>query len=269
MGLKIRVRRFTVPIQDRKSELLEAIGRGEIVVHYQPQIAAATGSVAGVECLMRWNHPRDGLLPPGAFFNGVEDDETVIQALCETVLRQACRDALAWPGIFVGINLSPVQFRLAGFADRLIAIAREEKFPLERLELEILETSFFEDPAGMRAVLSQFRAAGVRIALDDFGTGYASLSALLDLPLDKLKIDASFVRQCDQLRPASIIHAIVALARAVGLKVTAEGVETQAQRNFLRAAGCHYLQGYLFSHPAPAALIPALIQGEAATPGAA
>jgi len=216
----------------QKADLRNAIRSGEICVFYQPQVHAATGKIASVECLARWRHPERGLLTPGMFLTEFEHDEEIMNELCDAVLRTACRDALAWSDIGIAVNLSPNQFRF--------------------LELAILETFYFEEPGRMRDVLSRWREQGLHIALDDFGTGYASLSALLDLPLDKLKIDASFVQKCEDVKSASIIHAIVAVARAIGLKVTAEGVETEAQKNFLRIAGCHFLQGYLFSPPVPA-----------------
>jgi EAL domain-containing protein (putative c-di-GMP-specific phosphodiesterase class I) len=159
-----------------------------------------------------------------------------------------------------------VQFRLPSFADKLVAIAQEEGLPLSRLELEILETSYFEDPVRMRGVLTGLRAQGVKIALDDFGTGYSSLAALMELALDKLKIDAGFVKKFEDIKSASIIHAIVALARAIGLKITAEGVEEARQQSFLRSAGCHYLQGYLFSEPVEASVITGMLKGKGPLP---
>ena len=236
----------------QKADLRNAIRSGEICVFYQPQVHAATGKIASVECLARWRHPERGLLTPGMFLTEFEHDEEIMNELCDAVLRTACRDALAWSDIGIAVNLSPNQFRFQDLGERITSIARESGLPLKRLELAILETFYFEEPGRMRDVLSRWREQGLHIALDDFGTGYASLSALLDLPLDKLKIDASFVQKCEDVKSASIIHAIVAVARAIGLKVTAEGVETEAQKNFLRIAGCHFLQGYLFSPPVPA-----------------
>jgi len=236
-----------VTTEEKERALRHAIGRGEIVAFYQPQVSAKSGDIEGVECLVRWKRPGGEIVPPAEFLPPVQDNPELIHLLGETVLRCACRDSVAWPGIMVGINISPIQFRLPHLASRIAAIAAEENMSLDRLELEILETSYFEDPAHMREVLTRLRNLGVKVALDDFGTGFSSLSALLELPLDKLKIDASFVKHFDTVRSASIIHAIVALARAIGLKVTAEGVETAEQQRFLRAAGCHLLQGYLFS----------------------
>ena len=242
-----------------KTMLHRAILNGEIVTLYQPQVAGATGELSGVEALVRWAHPQLGLLTPSDFMASTEGDPELEQLIAETVLRQACRDAMNWGRLLVGVNISPVQFKLSDMADRLLAVVREEGIEPGRLEFEILESAYFEDPAHMRDTLVGLRTHGMRIALDDFGTGYSSLSALLELPLDKLKIDASFVQKAHTLRSAAIIHAVVALARAIGLKVTAEGVETVEQEKFLRAAGCHFLQGYLISKPLDAAGIAKLM----------
>ncbi len=251
---------------DIKSALINAVRTGEIFVLYQPQVLASTGELAGVECLVRWRHPERGVLKPAQFIPVVEDDEEIIQMLGGSVLRTACRDAAAWPHLFIGVNISPVQFRLPGLTGGLVAIVEEAGFPFHRIELEILETSYFENPEHMRDVLSELRKLGMGIALDDFGTGYSSLAALLELPLDKLKIDAQFVRKFNDIRSASVIHAIVALARAIGLKITAEGVETEQQRLFLRSSGCHFLQGYLFSQPVVADVITQMISAGKVTP---
>lgn len=233
--------------------LEKAVADGEIVPHYQPQVSARDGTLAGVEVLARWRHPDRGVLAPNSFLAGHESHAGLIQGINEAILRQACRDALQWPGIFIGVNVSPVQFSIPDFSGRLLDIAKAESFPPNRLEFEILETSYFANPAHMSEVLTGLRNRGVRVALDDFGTGYSSLAVLLELPLDKLKIDGGFVRQSGTLRSAAIIQAITALARAIGLTITAEGVETTQQAGFLKTAGCHYLQGYLFSKAVPAA----------------
>lgn len=258
-----------VNFENNESALRLAIARGEIVAFYQPQVSAKSGEIHGVECLARWKRPNGEIVAPADFLPPVQDNRELIHLLGETMLRCACRDAAAWPGLMIGVNISPIQFHMPDLAGRIAAIAAEEKMSLERLELEILETSYFEDPAHMRDVLAELRKLGVKVALDDFGTGYSSLSALLELPLDKLKIDASFVKHFDTVRSASIIHAIVALARAIGLKITAEGVETDEQQRFLRAAGCHYLQGYLFSPAVPAEEITRMLAQRRTRPASA
>jgi EAL domain-containing protein (putative c-di-GMP-specific phosphodiesterase class I) len=176
----------------------------------------------------------------------------VIRDLGAWVLRQACRDGLAWPSLVVGVNVSPIQFRDPDFCSTVRGIADAAGMPLERLELEVTEGAYFDDVERALVELKRLRALGVQIALDDFGTGYASLTYLRRLPFTKVKIDKSFVDECQSVGAAAIIHAVIAMSRALGLKVTAEGVETEEQRRFLRAAGCHYLQGYLFARPLPA-----------------
>ena len=236
------------------------IREDEILVLYQPQMAAFSDRMVGVECLVRWNHPSRGHLGPGDFLPAIENDEHKTQSLCEWVLRRACKEALHWTGLSVAVNVSPIQFRIADFAERLVAIAADEGFPLGRLEFEMLETAYFEDQDNMKRVLSYLRSKGISIALDDFGTGYSSLSAVLDMPLDKLKIDGTFAQKCHTLKGASIIHGITALGRALGLKILAEGVETEAQRKILKSAGCQLFQGYLFSKPVSSDEIRKLIQ---------
>ena len=183
----------------------------------------------------------------------------MIIELGETVLRQACQDAMRWPDLSIGVNVSPLQFRDPAYADKLEHIVRDSGLPFERLELEIVESSYFDDPDKADKILRRIRDLGIKIALDDFGTGYSSLSCLLRLPLDRIKIDRSFVSGIDTVRSASIVHAIIALARAIGLKVTAEGIETDDQQKFLRAAGAHMLQGFLFSMPVTAERIDQLL----------
>jgi EAL domain-containing protein (putative c-di-GMP-specific phosphodiesterase class I) len=214
-------------------------------------------TLVAVEALVRWSHPVHGLLGPQHFVERAEQ-AGLIGALGEWVLRRGCRDALRWPGLGVSINVSPLQFLQSDFVDRVEALAREIGAPFAQIELEIVETAFFANPELAEVALTKLRALGFRIALDDFGTGYSSLAYLLRLPFDKVKIDKCFIDNVHGMRGAAIVHAIVALARALGMKVTAEGVENAEQQALLRAAGCHYLQGYLFSRPVPPEAIDAL-----------
>lgn len=241
----------------KASRLRTAIDAGEIEVYYQPQVAARSAHVVAVEALARWRHPDHGLLAPPAFMN--DSGPEAISELGDFVLTRACEDAARWRGVSVSVNVSPVQFRDATFAERVLATARGAAMPLERLELEILEDCWFTDVRSARLALGRMRRMGVRIALDDFGSGYSSLSVLFDLPLDKIKLDRTFASHPDSGAPSPKVPEIVALARAIGLQVTAEGVETDAQRRFMQAAGCDFLQGYLFQRPAPAAAIDALL----------
>jgi EAL domain-containing protein (putative c-di-GMP-specific phosphodiesterase class I) len=215
----------------------------------------ADGSrMAAVEALARWKHPTLGPIGPAEFIAAAEK-EGCIDEIGGFVLRQACHDALRWPGILVCVNVSGLQFQNPDFADFVENTVREAGLPFARLELEIVESALIENFDRIVSVIVRLRALGIKIALDDFGTGYSSLSYLRKLPLDKLKIDKSFVDGVGTVPSASIVQAVVAMARAIGLKITAEGVETEEQRLFLKVCGCHYLQGYLFSKPVPASEI--------------
>jgi len=174
------------------------------------------------------------------------------------VLRRACLDGKAWPGITVSVNVSPLQFRRSDFVDVVERILSETGFDPKRLELEVTESTLLGNVDSAELAMFRLKALGVRLALDDFGTGYSSLQYLRRFPFDKLKIDSSFVRSIERAADAAaIVHAVVSLGRGLGMKVTAEGVETAEQHLFLRAAGVHSLQGYRFGRPGPAADISA------------
>ncbi len=244
----------------RKEELADAIAQGRLTLVYQPQMTSDGTKMAGVEALVRWEDPIRGEIAPSMFVP-IAEKSGLVNQLGEFALAQACADGANWEAIRLCVNVSPMQFRDPGFVDRAEAIARNANFPFERIELEITEKAYFDDPDRAALEIKALRALGFRVALDDFGTGYASLTYLRRLPLDTIKIDQSFVQEIHRIDSAAIIHAVVALARALGLKVTAEGVETTEQMQFLRAAGCHYLQGYLFSPPVPAAEITRKLKG--------
>lgn len=248
------------------SALKSAMEAGEIKIYYQPQMSRDGACMLAVESLVRWEHPDHGIMGPIAFVPHAERIPGLIDELGLYVLRQSCRDGKRWPGIGIAVNVSPIQFCKDDFVEKVEAIVREEGFPFERLELEIVETAWFEDAEAARKAMEALRALGIKIALDDFGTGYSSLSALLELPLDKIKIDRSFIARCGEIQSAAIVHAVIALARAIGLKVTAEGIETPEQHQFVRAAGCHFLQGYLFSEPVPAEGIDAFLEKQTFAP---
>jgi EAL domain-containing protein (putative c-di-GMP-specific phosphodiesterase class I) len=253
-------------MQITSAALMDAIAGGLIEVHYQPQMFSDGSAIAGVEALVRMRIPDNSLIGPANFLPSVETDAEHLHKLGMHVLKTACEDAKRWPGITIAVNIAPLQFILPGFADDIRDIVQQSGIEPNRIELEILESSWFEDSDKARNILRVLRTFGLRIAMDDFGTGYASLGALLEMPLDKLKIDRSFVTNCLEIKPASIIHAIVALARAIGLRVTAEGVETKEQARFLRTAGCHYLQGHYFSGAVSAAEISAALEGSMQVP---
>jgi EAL domain-containing protein (putative c-di-GMP-specific phosphodiesterase class I) len=241
-----------------REQLVAALQRDEFFLAYQPQMLPDGQSMVGVEALVRWQHPVRGTIGPMNFLNAVEA-HGLSDELGTWVLRRACREALRWPSLMLSVNVSPTQFQKARFVERLVDCVRETGFPLARLELEVVETAFFEDPAAAEAQLRHLRSFGMSLALDDFGIGYSSLSYLRRMPFTKLKIDKSFIDDVKMMQSAAIVHAVIALGRAIGLKVTAEGVETREQQQFLRVAGCHYLQGYLFSKAVPAAEIDAML----------
>ncbi|MBH0239210.1 putative bifunctional diguanylate cyclase/phosphodiesterase [Methylobrevis albus] len=237
-----------------RDELLTAIADNQLFLQYQPQMTSDGRSMASVEALVRWHHPEKGSIGPGDFTPDAEA-AGVMSELGNWILRRACRDCARWPRISVAVNVSALQLRDTNFVETVVDIVREEGLAFERLELEIVESAVIEDFARASEALSRLRSLGIRIALDDFGTGFSSLTYLRRLPLDKIKIDKSFIDDLDKVQSAAIVHAVIALSRALGLKVTAEGVETEAQQRFLRSAGCHFLQGYLFSRPVEAAEI--------------
>ncbi len=231
--------------------LIGPIKKSELALLYQPQMSADGSTIACVEALLRHDHPVRGRVGAGEVLGHFNTPE-LLEELDWWVLERACRDALNWASLPVSVNVSATQFHKPDFAARVLALVTEVGLTPTRLELEIVEGAFINDFAAATANLEALRREGIRIALDDFGTGYSSLTYLLKIPVDKVKIDKCFVDNVEQLQSAAVIQAIVALSRALGLKVTAEGVETAEQHRFLRAAGCHYMQGYLFSMAASA-----------------
>ena len=247
-----------------RDEIVTGIRNGQFHVVYQPFFTADGSRLMGVEALVRWNHPVRGPVGPSDFI-AVAEEVSAISELGEIVLRQACHDAKGWEGVSLAVNVSTHQLGKPGFVDSVIAIAEAEGFPLGRLELEIVESALIENFELASQIIGALRKLGVKIALDDFGTGYSSLTYLRKLPFDKLKIDKSFVDNVDEVQSAAIVQAVIAMARALGLKVTAEGVETVAQHKFLRVSGCHYVQGYLFSKPVSALAISQMLVSSSAT----
>ncbi len=236
-----------------ENELRAAIDNDELRVAYQPIVNNSGENVVGVEALCRWTHPVRGEITPAEFVPIAEHSGLII-ALGEQVLRRACLDAKAWPGITVAVNVSPLQFRRTDFVDVVERILAETDFDPTRLELEVTESTLLGAVETAELAMFRLKALGVRLALDDFGTGYSSLLYLRRFPFDKLKIDSSFVRSIERAADAAaIVHAVVSLGRGLGMKVTAEGVETAEQQLFLRAAGVHSMQGYRFGRPGSAA----------------
>jgi diguanylate cyclase (GGDEF)-like protein len=236
-------------------ELESAIALQAFDVHYQPIVAADGGGVVGVEALLRWTHPTRGAIGPSVFVPLAEQSGLMSQ-LGEIVLRRALADGVRWPKIFVSVNLSPRQIRDRWLVDLVGAIMAETGIASSRVVLEVTEGILIQDPQETQIRLEALRSLGVSIALDDFGTGYSSMSYLQKFPFDRLKIDRTFVASlASSGNTAAIIQSMVSLGHALGMKVLAEGVETDEQRVLLRLAGCDEMQGFLFARPAPAAEI--------------
>jgi diguanylate cyclase (GGDEF)-like protein len=227
-------------------DLRAAVENKDLCLLYQPLVNASGEKLIGVEALCRWNHPARGEISPTEFI-AIAEHSGLINELGEWVLRRACLDGKAWPTLSVAVNVSPLQFRRSDFVDMVERIINETGFDPARLELEVTESTFIGNFDNAEAAMRRLKMLGVRLALDDFGTGYSSLLYLRRFPFDKLKIDRSFVRSIEKTADAAaIVHAVVSLGRGLGMKVTAEGVETADQQLFLRAAGVHSMQGYRF-----------------------
>jgi diguanylate cyclase (GGDEF)-like protein len=241
-------------------DLRQAITDGGFEIHYQPLVNVQDNKVTGCEALLRWRHPRLGMISPAEFIP-VAEDTGLINQLGEWVLNKACAEAVTWPDdIKVAVNVSPVQFRSQAFALKVAAALAASGLAASRLELEITEAVLIRDDEAALAMLHQLREIGVRIALDDFGTGYSSLSYLQRFPFDKIKIDRSFIRGiAEPAGAAYIVQAVVNIAEARSMTTTAEGVETEQELQMLRDLGCTEMQGYLFSPALPAADIAELL----------
>jgi polar amino acid transport system substrate-binding protein len=238
----------------RESELRTALEKRQFVVHYQPLIDTRDGTIAGVEALVRWQHPTLGLLLPDEFI-AMAEETGVIVPMGEQVLGEACAQAADWQGLSrsplrVAVNLSARQLREPNLLEVVEQTLAASGLAPELLDVEITETAAIGDAEGTTRVLRQLRDMGVGVSLDDFGTGYSSLSYLPRLPIARLKIDRSFVRDLPHdASSAAVVCAVIDLANTLGLGVTAEGVEREEQLEFLQAHRCHEVQGYLFSTP--------------------
>lgn len=236
-------------------ELKQGIQRNEFFLHYQPQYHLSTGKVVGLEALVRWQHPDRGLVPPGQFIPLAEESGMIVQ-LGEWVLEEACRQNKRWQddgllAVPVSVNLSIRQFMQQNLKDKIATILRETGLSPQYLELEITETMTMDVQYATQCLLELTRL-GVSISIDDFGTGYSSLNYLKNLPIGRLKIDRSFVRDIQQdPGDAAIVAAIIAMAHNLNLQVIAEGVETEEQMNFLKQHACDEIQGYFWSPPLP------------------
>ncbi|GMP07866.1 putative bifunctional diguanylate cyclase/phosphodiesterase [Bradyrhizobium sp. TM239] len=244
-------------------ELRDAIQNDVLRPYYQPLIDLQSGRITGFEALVRWPHAERGMISPAEFIP-VAEDTGLINPLGGLMLRRACLDAATWPDdVRVAVNLSPLQFRSGNLLSIVTDALKHSGLPPRRLELEITETLLLEKSAQVLATLHALRALGVRISMDDFGTGYSSLSYLRSFPFDKIKIDQSFVRDLGANREAqAIIRSIVSLGKGLGVTITAEGVETEAELSCLRTEGCDEGQGFLFSKARPNAEIISLLAAQ-------
>lgn len=241
-------------------ELPRAVSAHELELHYQPIIAAHGGRIVGVEALLRWTHPQRGPIGPAVFIP-IAEQMGLMDVIGAFVLRRALQEAKRWPDLYVAVNLSPLQVRDGSIVETVRSALAESGVPPSRLMLEITEGVLIDNPEEMVRRIEDLHALGVRVALDDFGSGYSNLSYLQRFPLDKLKIDRSFVTALgSSANGGVIIQAIVALGRALGLSILVEGVETEQQRVLLRLAGCDEMQGFLFAKPAPAVAIERLLK---------
>ena len=259
----------SLDVQRRKrieiaGDLRRALAIDALTMFYQPVCSAVDGSIISAEALIRW--PRGDHMPPisPAEFIPIAEETGLIDELGIWTLRRACRDAAAWPGLKVSVNVSPAQFPNPNFAEAVAAVLKETGFPAARLEIEVTETYLVAHPEQARRAIDSIRALGITVALDDFGVGYSSIGYLRSFAFDKLKLDRSLIANIDRDPHAQkLVQATVALADALALSVTAEGVETEEEAAILRIAGCDAFQGFLFGRPAPAGELTALLGADA------
>jgi diguanylate cyclase (GGDEF)-like protein len=238
--------------RELERSLREAVAGNHLNVVYQPVLDSQTLAMRGVEALVRWTHPERGAISPADFIP-LAERTGLIHELGRQVLEKACRDALAWPSVRVAVNVSPDQLRRADLTSIVMDVLDETGFPADRLELEITESALIGDERSAHSQLRALQALGVRIALDDFGTGYSSLGYLRRLNFNKVKIDRSFVQDVEaSSHAATIVRSVVGMCRALGLEVTAEGIETVDQQHFVEEAGVTHLQGFLLGRPCSA-----------------
>ncbi|MBI5926620.1 MAG: EAL domain-containing protein [Aquabacterium sp.] len=248
-----------------ENDLRTALVEGQFVLYYQPQVSV-DGRVIGAEALVRWKHPRHGMVPPGDFIPLAEQTGLILP-LGEWVMRQACTQLAIWArnpataALKVSVNVSARQFRQPDFVAEVSNIIERCGIDPSRLKLELTESMLANDLDDIIGKMEALRERGVSFSLDDFGTGFSSLAYLKRLPLDQLKIDQAFVRDLlSNANDAAIANTVVSLGQNLGLEVIAEGVETEGQRNFLTSIGCHHFQGYLYSKPVPVADFEAYIR---------
>ncbi|RVI45023.1 putative bifunctional diguanylate cyclase/phosphodiesterase, partial [Sinorhizobium medicae] len=247
-----------------QEELREALAGEEFLLHFQPQMNLGTGRIFAAEALLRWNHPVRGIISPSVFIPLAEETGLIVP-IGDWALRAACRQLKAWqdaglPPLIISVNVSARQFRERNWASRVAEILKETGLEARYLELELTESLIMQDVPGAIATMHALEAIGVHLAIDDFGTGYSSLSALKRFPVRRLKIDRSFVTDIPlDADDMAITYAIISLVQKLGLRVIAEGVESEAQVEFLQKAGCDEIQGYFFSRPLSAEAFESLL----------
>jgi EAL domain-containing protein (putative c-di-GMP-specific phosphodiesterase class I) len=252
-----------------ETDLQRALQQGEFLLYYQPKIDTASRALTSVEALLRWKHPHKGIVPPNDFIPLLEDTG-LINAVGEWVLMEATRQAQAWidgglQPTRMSVNISGKQFRHPGLIDTVRRALETSGLAPRHLELELTESMFIENTERSIETMQALKALGVSLSIDDFGSGYSSLAYLKQFPVDYLKIDRSFIRELTtNSKDAAITAAIAALAHSLNLKLVAEGVEDQAQVDFLENQGCHELQGFFFGRPVSAQELEASLRNAAA-----
>ncbi len=237
-----------------EQRLRKAMELREFRLYFQPTVSLADGHVVGAEVLVRWRDDEVGEVSPAEFIP-IAEESGLVMGLGDWVVREACKACSGWRGMGLAmpplaVNVAGVHLRQGAYVETLLGALAEHGVATGDLEIEVTETSLLDTSATVRENLVRLRRAGIRLALDDFGVGFSSLAHLRDLPIHRLKIDRSFTVECMRdARTLTIVKAVIEMARALGIKVTAEGVETQAQQNWMRQLGCDSAQGYLFSRP--------------------
>ena len=257
--------------RELEMDLRKALANKEFELYYQPLVNLQSNAISAFEALLRWNHPKRGLISPGEFVPVAEETGLIIP-LGEWVLRKACEEAATWPeNIKVAVNLSPFQLKSRNLVEIVMSALAASGISGSRLQLEITESVLMQNTFATLATLHKLRGLGIQIAMDDFGTGYSSLSYLRSFPFDKIKIDRSFIQDLSNgTEPLAIVHAVTGLAKCLNMISTAEGVETHQQLQKLQAVGCNEMQGYLFSQARPAhAIVELLAAQDARMAGAA
>ncbi len=246
-----------------QNDLRDAVERDQLVLFFQPQIDLTSGEVTGVEALLRWNRPGNGMVMPDSFISLAEETGLILP-IGDWVLMEACRQVAEWPELSVAVNVSPLQFRQGNLTKTVEEALHRTGLEPSRLELEITESVLLSHTEEAVSTMKRLQGLGVRIAMDDFGTGYSSLSYLRRFPFDKIKIDRSFVADLENSEDArSIVEAVIQLGSSMGMVSNAEGVETVEQADLLRDQGCQEVQGYLFSRPLPSASIAEILSDSA------